>query len=178
MCPNQPWISLRVEPTASARHDYLKRDRLSLRTQLLMWPAYLLGALVILTNTRDAGVSGSRRSILLGGSLGITGLLLFVAGVRPFSSFAELAGRETGGLITGGVYRYSRNPQYVENLLMSAGASIAARSKSAAAVTAVAAVSYATYVPAEECHMERVFGDEYRRYRSRTARWIDPRGRA
>lgn len=157
---------------ASARHDYLVQDRLSWRTQGLMWPAYLLGGAVILTNAIRARVIGTPSSRAIGTVLSAAGLALFAAGARPFASFTQLAGRETGDLVTDGIYRYSRNPQYAGNVLLSAGTAVAARSIPASAFTVGMAAVYRVYVVAEEAHLERAFGGEYRRYRDRTPRWL------
>lgn len=104
--------------------------------------------------------------------LSLAGAALFAAGARRFNSFEALAGRDTTGLITNGAYGYSRHPQYVGSVLVCAGAAVAARSLAAASVAAAAAAAYAAYVPAEEAHLERMFGDEYLRYRARTGKWI------
>ncbi len=102
----------------------------------------------------------------------VTGSCLLGAGAARFPSVAQLAGRDPGELITGGVYRHSRHPQYVGNVLLAAGAAVAARSVAGCALAAAAAAAYAYYVPAEESHLQRTFGDEYERYRAATPRWI------
>ncbi|MDQ3956186.1 MAG: isoprenylcysteine carboxylmethyltransferase family protein [Actinomycetota bacterium] len=157
---------------ASARRDYLEQDRLSWRTQALMWPAYLLGGAVVITSAIRARATGTPNSRSVGVMLSAAGLTLFAAGARPFASFAQLAGRETGDLITDGAYRYSRNPQYAGNVLLSAGTAVAARSVPGAVFTLAVAAAYRAYVVAEEAHLERAFGSEYRRYRDRTPRWF------
>lgn len=95
-----------------------------------------------------------------------------MGGVGRFRSFTGLTGRETEGLITDGVYRYTRNPQYLGNLMMAAGASLWGRSAAGMFLTGGAYALHEWYLPAEEAHLERVFGEEYRRYKQRTGRWI------
>ena len=158
--------------TASAKRDYEEQDRLSARTQVLMWPAYLLGAAVIVSTASEAKNAGTRASKIAGAGLAAAGLGLLVAGARPFQSLSQLAGRESGELITSGIYGYSRNPQYVGNVLLATGAAVAARSVPASLLALGTAAAYASYVPAEEAHLERAFGDDYANYKQKTSRWL------
>ena len=159
--------------SASARHDYINRDRLSGRTQVVMWSAYGIGSAVIATSVRQALRGPPSPARLVGGAVVTTGAGLVVSGARLFRSFGELAGTKTSELITDGPYRFSRHPQYLGNILVCGGAALAAgRSGPPLAFTAVAAAAYAAYIPAEEAHLERTMGHAYRRYRARTPRWI------
>lgn len=164
--------TIALAAAASARRDYRSEDRLSNTTQALMWPAYIGAALLALGHAAEARSSGTRWSHAIGAPFVAAGIALFAAGAGPFRSFSQLTGRETGDLITGGIYRYSRNPQYVGNILISSGAALAARSAAGATFAAVGAAAYLFYVPAEEAHLERVFGTRYRDYRRRTPRWL------
>lgn len=157
---------------ASARRDYESDEELSSLTQALMWPAYALGATVISANIADSRHRGTPLSRLTGGILTTLGAALFVTGARPFRSFSQLAGRERGDLITDGVYRYSRNPQYLGNILITTGAAVADRSLPGCLFAAGVACGYSWYLPAEEAHLQRTFGTRYSKYRSRTPRWF------
>lgn len=159
-----------VVAAVSARADYEAEERLSLRTQALMWPAYLAGAVLIVRNL--AASERRRPSSWAGAAIAASGAGALVAGSSRFASFAQLAGREQGALVTGGIYRHTRHPQYVGNVLLCAGSALARRSKSGAALSATAAAAYAYFVPAEERHLERVFGDSYVAYRKATPRWL------
>lgn len=156
---------------ASARHDYRSREELGVRTQALMWPAYALGAAVIAAAYSQSPKTGTAASRASGVTVTAAGLALFAAGAAPFQSFSQLAGREPGGLITEGIYSKTRNPQYLANVLLAAGSAVAARSAAAATFAVSVFVGYAWYLPGEEAHLERVFGDAYRAYRSRVGRW-------
>lgn len=99
----------------SARRDYERGERLSSRTQAVMWPCYALGGAVIVSNLLDSAEVGTRASRLAGGVAVAAGLGAFTTGALPFRLFSQLAGREAADLITDGIYRYSRNPQYLGN---------------------------------------------------------------
>ena len=126
----------------SARHDYESREELGGRTQALMWPAYVLGAVAIADTQRRSGNTGTAASRALGLTTAAAGLALFAAGAAPFQSFSQLAGRDPGGLITEGIYAKTRNPQYLGNVLLAVGSAVTARS--AAAATFAARFSLAT----------------------------------
>ncbi len=80
--------------------------------------------------------------------------------------------------MTDGVYRYSRNPQNVGWGLVLLGVSLAGRSGAALLLTAVFFVVFRSYIPVEERHLERTFGEEYRRYRDATPRFLGLPSRA
>lgn len=79
----------------------------------------------------------------------------------------------TARLITGGLYRYSRNPMYLGMVLMLAGIAVYFGT-----VPFYAAVLlYAVLIDRHFCHFEEqklrdTFGEEYDRYAGRVRRWI------
>lgn len=155
----------------SARHDYESREELGIRTQALMWPAYALGAVAIADGHRRSAKTGTAASRALGVTVTAAGVALFAAGAAPFQSFSQLAGRDPGGLITEGIYSRTRNPQYLGNVLLAVGSAAAARSAATAALGATIFASYSWYLPAEEAHLERIFGNRYRAYFAQVGRW-------
>jgi protein-S-isoprenylcysteine O-methyltransferase Ste14 len=74
--------------------------------------------------------------------------------------------------MTTGLYRYSRHPMYISQLVMFIGAGIA----SASWLFLLLAIGYAAlgliYVGSEENICLGKYGDTYREYMSRTPRWI------
>jgi protein-S-isoprenylcysteine O-methyltransferase Ste14 len=76
-------------------------------------------------------------------------------------------------LITEGPYRYSRNPQYLALTFLYLGLAFLTECIWAL-VLLVPALAVMTYgvVRKEEAHLERQFGDEYRKYKSRVHRWL------
>lgn len=160
---------------ASARKDYLEGEELTARTQAVMWPTYALLTVSLLQEAAGPStrLPAPRRSAhLVGGALVAAGAALFIGGASRFRSLAGLAGRETEGLLTDGIYTRTRNPQYLGNLMVATGTSIWARSLPSTLLSVGAFALYQLYLPAEEAHLERAFGDEYRRYKSATPRWL------
>lgn len=110
----------------------------------------------------------------LGGVLVVGGAGLCVAGMRRFAGPRQISGTDVGGLVTGGVYRYTRNPQYVGYVGVLAGVGLARRSAAALGLASTAALVFRWWVPVEERHLEREFADDYRRYRRHVPRWLGP----
>ena len=79
----------------------------------------------------------------------------------------------TTAIVTGGPYRFTRNPLYVGKTLMYAG--IAARANALPAMMLLPLVLHIMrrgVIEREEAYLERKFGDEYLDYKSRVRRWI------
>ena len=111
----------------------------------------------------------------LGGVLVAGGAGLCVAGMRRFAGPRQISGTDVGELATGGVYRYTRNPQYVGYVGFLAGVGLARRSAAVLGLASVAALVFRWWVPVEERHLEREFADDYRRYLKQVPRWLGPR---
>jgi len=76
-------------------------------------------------------------------------------------------------LVTGGVFRFSRNPAYFGATSMYMGVAIYARSLPAfVALPIVLALLDRLVVAREEAYLERRFGDAYRDYRAAVPRWF------
>lgn len=74
--------------------------------------------------------------------------------------------------MTGGPCRHGRNPQAVGWGLFLLGAALAGRYPKALVVVVAFFLTHRAYFPVEERHLERTFGEEYRRYRARTPRYL------
>ena len=74
--------------------------------------------------------------------------------------------------ITRGLYRYSRNPAYVADVLIHLGVGIAAASWLFLVYSVVYMVGISAYIRAEEEGCLEKYGDSYREYMNRTPRWI------
>ena len=97
---------------------------------------------------------------------------MLLAGVLRFESLQRMSGTQTDQLITGGIYRYSRNPQNVGWILGLLGMSILGDSAVALVLTGLFALIFRTHLPREEAHLERIYDEAYRRYRQRTPRYL------
>jgi len=79
--------------------------------------------------------------------------------------------------ITKGIYRYSRHPMYVTQLIMFIGVAIACASWVFLLFTIVySALSFVFMVPEEQACLNK-YGDAYREYMNRTPRWLGVPGK-
>lgn len=117
--------------------------------------------------------SGAARA--LGLPLAGSGLVLFVSSLRAMRR-AETDVRPykpTTSIVTGGPYRFTRNPIYLGFTLVYGGISALANSPWAALLLPfVFVLMQRGVIEREERYLERVFGEEYTRYKARVRRWI------
>jgi protein-S-isoprenylcysteine O-methyltransferase Ste14 len=156
------------------RRDFDARGSLTTSTAVAMWSCYgLCGALY--ANALRRGQPAPRPTRAAGLTACVTGLGAVTAGMGAFSGAQQVTGTNPGDLQDGGVYRYSRNPQYVGFVLAGAGGALVRRSVPAAALTAGYAAISAWWVRVEERSLQRTFGRDYARYQRRTPRWVGRR---
>lgn len=98
-------------------------------------------------------------------------VLLVIALVFYFSTLRlMLPGIKENRLITAGAYRLCRNPLYAALILFFVpGLALLLNSWLILTTSVVAYLVFRTYVHEEEEMLERIFGDEYRKYRDRTS---------
>jgi protein-S-isoprenylcysteine O-methyltransferase Ste14 len=114
-------------------------------------------------------------SAIIAGSLILTGIAVFAAGIRNFSSAATpvQGTKPTRTLVTTGIHGWSRNPIYVGMFLVYGGIGLAVRSPWILILALPLAVTIRYGVVArEEAYLERRFGDAYRDYKARVRRWL------
>jgi protein-S-isoprenylcysteine O-methyltransferase Ste14 len=76
-------------------------------------------------------------------------------------------------LITGGPYRFTRNPMYLALTIGYVGAALAMNALGPLLLLSVPLwVLEKKTIPFEEANLTRIFGDEYRAYQQRVRRWI------
>ena len=105
----------------------------------------------------------------------LAGLGLGLAGVWRFRRHRTriMPFREAKRLVCDGVYRCTRNPMYLGDVLMLLGVWIALGALSPLAPAALfAIVTDRWYIPVEEEMLRRKFGREFEDYCRRTRRWI------
>ncbi len=103
----------------------------------------------------------------------VVGVVILAAGMINFSSLRRSCGQDISKLITTGMYRWSRNPQFIGCLIYLLGIALAGRSGLAFTLTGAAAIVIYWYtVRLAEPYLERLYGEEYIFYKSRTGRWI------
>lgn len=76
------------------------------------------------------------------------------------------------GLVTGGLYRYSRNPQYVASILGFSGLALANGGLQAIVLCGFAILVYVLLPYAEEPWLTNVYGNQYIVYRKKTPRFL------
>ena len=149
------------------------------RPPLLFLAALLLGFVLdhLLRLPFPVARSGSVHwnSAIIAGFLILTGIALFAAGIRNFSSaVTPVQGtKPTRTLVTTGIHGWSRNPIYLGMFLVYAGIGLAVRSPWILILALPLAVTIRYGVVArEEAYLERRFGDAYRDYKARVRRWL------
>jgi len=111
------------------------------------------------------------RLVVLGLGL-VTAVYLFMSG----HSVVNHEQRPTG-VVSTGAFRYVRHPLYLASILSYLGLSISTASFLSLALLVVIFVFYNYLASYEERLLELSFGEEYRRYKKRTGKWLPKIGR-
>ena len=110
---------------------------------------------------------------LLGIILAFAGFAIMLIGMIEFRSARKVLGMEVSKLITTGIYRWSRNPQFLGWYFLDIGIALAGLSGYALIVGIITVIFCHYYiVKLEEPFLERIFGKEYIRYKQKTPRYI------
>ncbi len=106
--------------------------------------------------------------------LGLAGVLTAAALMEFNRAKTTIVPRQApAALITGGIYRLSRNPIYVADLLILAGFSLIWGSlPGLLLVPALAWLLQTRFIEGEEARLAETFGDKFANYAARTRRWI------
>ena len=119
-------------------------------------------------------------------TLGVVGI--FIAGLGAMVAFAAqmsmgaswrvgVVDGETGDLVTGGLYRFSRNPTFVGQFALMAGVALAVPAVPTILAPILFLWSAATQVRSEEAALRQSSGSDYDRYAASVPRWIGFRRR-
>ena len=114
------------------------------------------------------GLSADR---IAGGGLALAGVALYVAACHALGRGNLYCGRE--GLVTGGIYRWTRNPQYATAMPAYLGLALASHSAGALVLAALLCLTFGLMALAEEPWLEAAYGAQYRAYRRRVARFYN-----
>ena len=164
-----------------ARREYRVKGRLSAATgwlELILWLAY--AAIPFIYNPPCWPYVWSCRPWVPGAVAAIGYGLTAFGALIGFGSMIWLGvrrsfGRHVGELVQEGPYRFSRNPQVAGGTLMVVGVALLWPSWYALGWAVLWPVMFHPMVLTEEEHLQRVFGDEYRRYCRRVARYFGRR---
>jgi len=106
--------------------------------------------------------------------LGLAGLFITVRGYFNLGLGNTYCGAD--GLVTGGLYRFSRNPQYTASIVGLIGLSLGANSVLTIAMSTVLFSAYLLMALVEEDWLKQRYGAPYRDYCRMTARFLDVQG--
>jgi protein-S-isoprenylcysteine O-methyltransferase Ste14 len=106
--------------------------------------------------------------------LGLAGLFITVRGYFNLGLGNTYCGAD--GLVTGGLYRFSRNPQYTASIVGLIGLSLGANSVLTIAMSTVLFSAYLLMALVEEDWLKQRYGAPYRDYCHETARFLDVQG--
>lgn len=160
---------------ARMRRELLTTGALSPPTTAAMYTIYAGHAAATITALATERRPAPPRAVQWAG-LGLTtgGAALCMAGMSRFAGTRQISGTDTGPFINSGIYRISRNPQYLGYTAALTGLATARRSPTTLALTATITAAYRWWIPVEEQHLHHVFGAEYDNYRAHTTRWLGP----
>ncbi len=136
------------------------------------WPLFRTGlGLTILLGIWQFATASSHG---LEAAIGLP-LALIALGFTVYGYFDLGIGNTYGAddsLVTTGLYRYSRNPQYVASIIGFSGLAIAVAKPETIMLSALAILVYTLLPYAEEPWLEDVYGDAYRSYEAQTPRFL------
>jgi protein-S-isoprenylcysteine O-methyltransferase Ste14 len=125
---------------------------------------------VALLDWNGAGLLHASR-FLIGLPLFLVGFGITVGGYFNLGLGNTYCGAD--GLVSHGLYRYSRNPQYASSIMGLVGLAICANSRLTLPLAALMSGAYVLMALVEEAWLEQHYGAPYRDYCSRTARFVD-----
>lgn len=112
--------------------------------------------------------------LLIGAPLFLVGFGITICGYFNLGFGNTYCGAD--GLVSHGLYRFSRNPQYASSIVGLAGLAISANSWLAIVLAAAMSGAYVLMALVEEAWLEERYGATYRDYCARTARFLDVPG--
>ncbi|MEA1941906.1 MAG: PEMT/PEM2 methyltransferase family protein [Pseudomonadota bacterium] len=159
-----------------ARRDFARQGRWSRATAawsglVMHGQALATAALAIADRGSLWPVSGI--SLTAGGALFAAGAAVIAAGRLAYGNQERVYGLLEDRLIEGGIYRVTRNPQYVGYAAMFFGAAVAGGSGLALASAVLFALTVHIFITRiEEPHLRRAFGEAYTAYCERIRRYL------
>jgi protein-S-isoprenylcysteine O-methyltransferase Ste14 len=147
--------------------------RYTASTPFLVWvPTFSLFGIIIWLGVIEWGQIAVSNSLRYGAALP----LIVIANIAVWIEVGHFGVAQTGGasgtLRTDGLYRYSRNPQYVADITMITGWVLLCASPSAASL-AIPSISILLLAPfAEEPWLTDRYGADYIAYRKRVRRFL------
>jgi protein-S-isoprenylcysteine O-methyltransferase Ste14 len=101
------------------------------------------------------------------------GLSIYLFGLISYAMvWVGFATTPPDKVITRGIYRYSRNPMQLSQVVVFLGVGIATASWVFLLLSAAYMIAPLLWIDAEERHCLKFYGDAYREYMDRTPRWL------
>lgn len=138
-------------------------------------PPLIFASLLALGLAMDRDPIEFRALLVIGMAAGLTGLGLIAAALGVFRAGKTRPEpwQPASTLISGGVYRFTRNPMYLGMTMLCLGIATAFSSLLGLAGAIMAAILIdRTVIPREEAYLLRRFGDDYASYRRAVRRWL------
>jgi protein-S-isoprenylcysteine O-methyltransferase Ste14 len=106
----------------------------------------------------------------------VGGAVILAAQVAMGASWRIGLDQERTGLVTSGLFGWSRNPTFLGMVAVVAGAFLVVPTAVTGIVLAAAWVAFSVQIRMEEEHLQRMHGPTYDAYCATVPRWIGPRG--
>lgn len=136
------------------------------------WPLFRggLGLTLLLGVWQFAAAPSYGLEALIGVPLGLMALAFTIYGYYDLGIENTYGGDDS--LVTTGLYRYSRNPQYVASIIGFLGLALAVGTVETVVLCALAIGVYSLLPFAEEPWLARLYGDSYESYKLQTPRFL------
>lgn len=159
-----------------ARREFRTRGRWSPGTALfsgVVMHGQALATFALAFTDAGSAYAPTEASLIAGAILFAAGAVVITLGRRAYGSQKRVYGLLEDKLIANGIYRLTRNPQYVGYFGMFAGAALAGGSRLAIASTLLFAMFVHVFITrVEEPHMRAAFGEPYRAYCAGVRRYL------
>lgn len=156
--------------------DYTTKAELSKKSVVFVYICFGLFVMTILNAalyTRWVFASNNPLYNALGIVFISVGIILIAGAFIQFRSLKRVSGLQADKVIATGVYRLSRNPQYLAIFLFLAGFSLIHRSIIAFVLIPIFMLLVNAFiVPGEEKYLEKSLGSEFLEYKKRVRKWV------
>ncbi|MEQ9520553.1 MAG: isoprenylcysteine carboxylmethyltransferase family protein [Parvibaculum sp.] len=135
--------------------------------------AILLILMLVLHVTAPLMIMGG--NIYVAAGLTFMGIALLIGGSRTFARVGTniKTFNDPNKFVTTGLFRVSRNPMYLGFTLLLFGVATWFGSLASYLIAlSFFIIANLWYIPFEERKMEKIFGNEYRSYKTRVRRWL------
>lgn len=138
----------------------------------VFWPLFRggLGLIIVLALWQFASATSYGLEAAIGVPLALIGFGVTIYGYFDLGIDNTYGADE--GLVTSGLYRYSRNPQYVASIVGFIGLAIAVATAETGILAMLAVGVYALLPFTEEPWLSRAYGNVYEAYKHRTPRFF------